>query len=162
MYDDPDATNLIVLSTDRMAFAASLAIRTYSSAVLWPSSHGAPSTSLPRSQICTLYGFSWHSGAQIGIVRAFFIVAVLDPGACIVYGGKPQVHANNVLAPHGVVQRKPLVRAHVIVIDSTPGKVDARRSLVLRSDAVLPVVPHHIIPSGPAHVGYADLFAAAI
>jgi hypothetical protein len=99
------------------------------------STHASASASVPVPMLSTMYGSIFASRHQATNLRA-----VSGPAPC------------------GPEQRA-LVRSELVAFLATPCEIRPALALVLRADAVLPVVGAHVVPAGPADERDADLVA---
>ena len=149
--DEPTAASSMVGSVRRMSFAASVATRPYSAAVLLPICHG-PSTSFPRHQNLTAWGFSQPCSrrrSESWVPDA--MVAVFDQAPRIVRPARAEIDRQHRLDVREPAPVDELVGAERIRLERQPGELHAARALLDRADAVLPIVAGDEVPAGIAH-----------
>ena len=89
--------------------------------------------------------------AQIRVMRAAGMIAVLEELARFVRPARSEVHGEHRLHIGHATPIDEFVRAELIGLGRSPREIQPRRPLVLRPDAVLPVVARKKIAAGIAH-----------
>ncbi len=90
---------------------------------------------------------------QIAPLRALGVVAVLDVGHGHFRGAGAEVEAQQRLGAHGLGPVHEIVGAELVGLELIPGALENRRAVLLRADAIPPVVARDEVAAGVTHDG---------
>src|SRR6185437_3984345 len=86
---------------------------------------------------------------QVGVIGAFFVVAVFNPVPRVVQSAKAGIDANEILGADEAAQLGVFIRAHLVAFDLMRGEVEPRRTLILGADSILPIIAGNKISAWP-------------